>query len=99
MSQDWQYQIRIHLPDDLARLARTDRAAPALRALSEVLDAHGAADGRGWAGTWAVERLGGTRVLHVRRTGGGPGVVRVSVEGDELIHDTEPGRAAALRRR
>jgi hypothetical protein len=42
MGADLQYQIRLYLPEELAGLARTDRAAPALRPLADVLDAHGA---------------------------------------------------------
>ncbi len=56
------------------------------------------AGGREWVGTWAVARLTGTRVLHLARTGGGPAAVRMTLEGDELIHDDEPGRATVLRR-
>jgi len=55
-------------------------------------------DGREWVGTWEVARLTGTRVLHLTRAGGGPEVVRLSFEGDELIHDDTPGRATVLRR-
>jgi hypothetical protein len=53
---------------------------------------------REWVGTWAVARLTGTRVLHLTRAGGGPAAVRLTIEGDELIHDDEPGRATVLRR-
>lgn len=53
---------------------------------------------REWAGEWAARGASGARVLRVARTGGGPDVVGVSVEGDELVHDDEPGRAVVLRR-
>lgn len=54
--------------------------------------------GREWAGTWEVARLSGTRVLHLTRAGGGPAAVRLTIEGNEVIHDDEPGRAVVLRR-
>jgi hypothetical protein len=53
---------------------------------------------REWAGTWEVVGTRGTRVLRVARLGGGPMAVQLSFEGDELIHDAEPGRATVLRR-
>jgi hypothetical protein len=40
MSGEWQYQLRIYLPEELACVARTDRAARVLEPLVEVLDAH-----------------------------------------------------------
>ena len=40
MDAGWQYQLRIHLPEELARLARTAPDAPALRPLADVLEAH-----------------------------------------------------------
>jgi hypothetical protein len=39
---DWQYQLRLYLPEEAAGVARADRGAPLLRPLAEVLDAHGA---------------------------------------------------------
>jgi hypothetical protein len=42
MSADWQYQLRIHLSDDLAGVASTDRGAPVFRPLADLLDAHDA---------------------------------------------------------
>lgn len=61
-------------------------------------DAVTGAGAREWVGTWAVARLTGTRVLHLTRGGGGPASIKMTVEGDELIHDDEPGRATVLRR-
>jgi hypothetical protein len=43
MRQGWQYQLRIYLNPDLAETARSDKASPRLRALTTVLEAHGAA--------------------------------------------------------
>jgi hypothetical protein len=43
MSAGWQYQLRVYLPEELASLARTDREAPALRPLADILNAHRAA--------------------------------------------------------
>jgi hypothetical protein len=40
MGAEWQYQLRLYLPEGLAGLARTDPGAPAIRPLAEVLDAH-----------------------------------------------------------
>ena len=40
MSDEWQYQIRIYLDDDLAALARGDPGNTAVRPLAEVLDKH-----------------------------------------------------------
>jgi len=43
MGAEWRHQVRIHLAEELAGLARTGRAAPALRPLTEVLKEHHAA--------------------------------------------------------
>ncbi|MBX9623691.1 MAG: hypothetical protein K2X82_07740, partial [Gemmataceae bacterium] len=52
------------------------------------------------AGTWKAVGLTGTRVLTVERTGGGPARVRVTFEGDELLHDGPGvGTVTALRRK
>jgi hypothetical protein len=40
MSDQWQYQLRIYLADDLAEVARHDSAAPALGPLRHVLEKH-----------------------------------------------------------
>ena len=40
MSDEWQYQIRICLDDNLAALARSDPANTAVRPLAEILDKH-----------------------------------------------------------
>jgi hypothetical protein len=42
MGAEWQYQIRIYLPEELAGIARADPRAPVLRPLLDVLDALGA---------------------------------------------------------
>jgi hypothetical protein len=42
MGAEWRYQLRVYLPDDLADLARTDREAPVLGPLAEVLIKHDA---------------------------------------------------------
>ncbi len=42
MSNQWQYQVRIYLPDDLAEVARSDPGNPALGPLAAVLAKHGA---------------------------------------------------------
>jgi hypothetical protein len=42
MSQQWQYQLRIYLPDELAEVARTDPDNPALRPLAAILAKHNA---------------------------------------------------------
>ena len=42
MGAEWQYQLRVYLPDDLADVARTDRGAPVLGPLAEVLKKHDA---------------------------------------------------------
>jgi hypothetical protein len=40
VSAEWQYQIRLYLPEGPAALARTDPGSPELRPLAEILDAH-----------------------------------------------------------
>ncbi len=40
MSDAWQYQIRIYLPDTVAQMARQDPDNPALRPLADVLARH-----------------------------------------------------------
>jgi hypothetical protein len=40
MSQQWQYQIRIDLADDVAEIARRDPSNPAIEPLRQVLDTH-----------------------------------------------------------
>jgi hypothetical protein len=42
MSNQWQYQLRIYLADELAEVVRRDSATPALGPLSGVLEKHGA---------------------------------------------------------
>jgi hypothetical protein len=42
VSNPWQYQLRIYLPDGLAEVARSDPNDPALRPLSRVLGKHSA---------------------------------------------------------
>ncbi len=42
MSDQWQYQLRIYLADELAEVARGDSAAAALGPLPAVLEKHGA---------------------------------------------------------
>ena len=42
MSDQWQYQLRIYLADELAEVARHDFAAPALGPLPRVLEKHSA---------------------------------------------------------
>ena len=42
MSDQWQYQLRIYLADELAEVARRDFAAPALGPLRRVLEKHSA---------------------------------------------------------
>jgi hypothetical protein len=42
MDTGWRHQLRVHLPDDLADMARADREAPALRPLASILERHGA---------------------------------------------------------
>ena len=43
MTSDWNYQIRIDLPEKLAETARNDPGNPALKPLPELLAKHGAA--------------------------------------------------------
>jgi hypothetical protein len=43
MSGDWQYQIRIDLPEKLAEAARTAPGDPALKPLSDILARHNGA--------------------------------------------------------
>jgi len=43
MTGQWQYQVRIDLPDELAKIARRDPADPALGPLPDILAKHGAA--------------------------------------------------------
>jgi hypothetical protein len=43
MTEQWAYQIRVHLNDAAAEIARTDPANPALRPLAEILSRHDAA--------------------------------------------------------
>lgn len=40
MDAEWQHQLRIYLPEDLAGVARIDPGAPALQPLADVLGAH-----------------------------------------------------------
>ena len=40
MSGEWQYQLRIELPEDLAKVARRDPTDPALAPLGEMLKRH-----------------------------------------------------------
>jgi len=40
MSEEWQYQLRIYLPDELAEIARRDPQHPALGALPGILAKH-----------------------------------------------------------
>lgn len=40
MSVEWQHQLRIYLPEEVAKIARTDAKAPALKRLADVLAAH-----------------------------------------------------------
>jgi hypothetical protein len=42
MSDEWQYQVRIDLADDLAEVARRDLENPALAPLPDILRRHGA---------------------------------------------------------
>lgn len=59
----------------------------------------GGSAARTLAGTWTAATPTGTRVLKVERTGGGPAAVRVTFEGDELVHDGDrPGVADVLRK-
>jgi len=43
MSEQWQYQLRIYLSDELAEVARRDRDNPALKPLTDILKQHRAA--------------------------------------------------------
>ena len=43
MSEQWQYQLRVYLDDELAEVARGDRDHPALKPLTAILDRHHAA--------------------------------------------------------
>ena len=40
MSEPWQYQLRIYLPDELVEVARSDPRNSALEPLARILDAH-----------------------------------------------------------
>lgn len=40
MDTEWQHQLRVYLHDEPADLARTDREAPALRPLTDILKEH-----------------------------------------------------------
>ena len=42
MDAEWQYQLRVYLADELADVARTDRGAPVLRPLTDILKKHDA---------------------------------------------------------
>lgn len=42
MSEQWQYQLRVYLNDELAKAARENGADPALRPLTDILDRHDA---------------------------------------------------------
>ncbi|KLK91502.1 hypothetical protein AA309_19830 [Microvirga vignae] len=42
MSDQWQYQLRLYLADELAEAARRDAGAPVLGALPRILAKHGA---------------------------------------------------------
>jgi hypothetical protein len=42
MNDQWQYQLRIYLADELAEVARRDPGAPTLEPLSRVLEKHSA---------------------------------------------------------
>ena len=42
MGEQWQYQLRINLPDELAGIARSNPASPALAPLSGILEKHNA---------------------------------------------------------
>ena len=43
MSEEWQYQLRIYLPDELVEVARSEPDNPALAPLPEILAKHHAA--------------------------------------------------------
>jgi hypothetical protein len=40
MNEQWQYQLRVYLADELADVARSDRSNPVLRPLTDILDRH-----------------------------------------------------------
>jgi hypothetical protein len=40
MSEEWQYQLRIDMPDEVAKLARRDPEDPALAPLPAILERH-----------------------------------------------------------
>jgi hypothetical protein len=40
MSEQWQYQLRVYLNDDMADVARSDRNNPALQSLTNILNKH-----------------------------------------------------------
>jgi hypothetical protein len=40
MDEQWQYQLRVYLTDDLADVARNDPNNPVLRPLTDILDKH-----------------------------------------------------------
>ncbi len=42
MSEQWQYQLRLYLADELAEAARRDAGAPVLGRLPQILDKHNA---------------------------------------------------------
>src|SRR5215210_930872 len=42
MSEQWQYQLRLYLADELAEAARRDASAPVLGPLPDILDKHDA---------------------------------------------------------
>jgi hypothetical protein len=42
MSEQWQYQLRLYLADELAEAARRDAGGPALGPLSQILEKHNA---------------------------------------------------------
>lgn len=43
MSEQWQYQLRVYLSNELAEAARRNRNHPALKPLTDILDKHRAA--------------------------------------------------------
>jgi hypothetical protein len=52
------------------------------------------------SGNWKATALVGTKGLKLDRTGGGRTPVRVTFEGDELIHDGDaPGVSVVLRKK
>jgi hypothetical protein len=42
MSDQWQYQIRVHIEDKFAEIARSDSRHPAIKPLTEILSRHAA---------------------------------------------------------